>query len=314
MFQYLYSVFATGLYQKIWLKLLIVFSIVVLVVFMSKHFIKNPNENMEGFSQKEGFLLKYEENIYDKFYVDTYDKIHKPQLRTPYEVNAIIKITQPDNKSNILDVGSGTGYIVNELNELGYSVYGVDKSPVMVDYSREKYPDLMIKQGDIRSPMLYDKFSFSHVLCLYYTIYDFKNKTEFFKNAYNWLKPGGYLVLHLVEPSKFDINVPAAKHVLFGSPQELNRPRSTDSVAHFDDFKYRRTYKFNQNKETMVTETFTDVYTGNIRQNEFTMYMEDITSIVAMANYVGFIPHGKIDMEEFIHDKHQYLYIFERPM
>lgn len=314
MFQYLYSLFTTGIYRKIWLKVLIVFSILLVIVFANKRFMQNSGDNTEGFEQKDNFVLKYNDNIYDNFYAEIYDKIHKPQVRTPYEIKTIIKITQPDNKSNILDIGSGTGYIVNELNELGYSVYGVDKSPAMVNYSMDKYPDLLIKVGDIKDPMLYDRHVFSHILCLYYTIYHFKNKIEFFKNSYNWLKPGGYLVLHLVEPTKFDITVPASKHILFGSPQELNAPRCRDSIATINNVKYKRSYQFRENKETTVKETFTDISTGNIRQNEYTMYMEEISSIIAMANYAGFIPHGKIDMEGFINDKHQYLYIFERPM
>jgi len=196
---------------------------------------------------------------------------------------------------------------------LGYSVYGVDKSPDMVKYSMDKYPDLMIKVGDIKDPLLYDRHVFSHIVCLYYTIYHFKNKIEFFKNSYNWIKPGGYLVLHLVEPTKFDVTVPASRNIL-NYTQELNAPRYSDSIAIINNVKYKRSYQFRENKETSVKETFTDISTGNIRQNEYTMYMEEISSIVAMANYAGFIPHGKIDMEEFVYDKHQFLYIFERPM
>lgn len=313
MFQYLYSLFTTGIYRKIWLKVLIVFSIIVVIVFANKRFMQNSLDSTEGFEQKDNFVLKYNDDTNDKFYAEIYDKIHRPNVRTPYEINTIIKITQPDNKSNILDIGSGTGYIVNELNELGYSVYGVDKSPAMVNYSMDKYPDLMIKVGDIKDPMLYDRHVFSHILCLYYTIYYFKNKIEIFKNLYSWLKPGGYLVLHLVEPTKFDLTVPASKHIL-NYTQELHSPRCTDSIAIINNVKYKRSYQFHENKETTVKETFADISTGNIRQNEYTMYMEDISSIVAMANYAGFIPHGKIDMEEFVYDKHQFLYIFERPM
>ena len=312
MLQYLYSILTIGIFRKIWLKLLILLSIMLLLLFLYK---KTGNSyRNEGFTQNQNFMLKYNDKIYDDFYAEVYDKINKPHTRTPYEINTIIKMTQVDNKSNFLDVGSGTGYVVNELTELGYSAYGVDKSSAMVDYSSNKYPETLIKCGDVKDPMLYDKNVFSHVLCLYYTIYQFKNKIEFFKNSYFWIKPGGYLILHLVDRKKFDVNVPASKHVLFGSPQSFKDTRCTDSLVDFDGFKYKCSYKFHDSKETTVTETFTDSLTGNVRQNEQTLYMEDIEDIISMTSYVGFIPHGKVDLKESSKDENQFLYVFERPM
>ena len=80
MFQYLYSLFTTGIYRKIWLKVLIVFSILLVIVFANKRFMQNSGDNTEGFEQKDNFVLKYNDNIYDNFYAEIYDKIHKPQV------------------------------------------------------------------------------------------------------------------------------------------------------------------------------------------------------------------------------------------
>ena len=46
--------------------------------------------------------------------------------------------------------------------------------------------------------------SFSTITCFYFTIYYIKDKNTFLQNCYNWLMPGGYLVLHLVNRDKFD--------------------------------------------------------------------------------------------------------------
>ena len=43
-----------------------------------------------------------------------------------------------------------------------------------------------------------------HVTCLYFTIYYIKDK-ENFSNCFYWLKPGGVLLLHLVDVNKFDL-------------------------------------------------------------------------------------------------------------
>ena len=52
--------------------------------------------------------------------------------------------------------------------------------------------------------MNFDAQSFTHITCLYFTIYYIKDKTRLFKNCYDWLKPGGYMVLHLVNRNMFD--------------------------------------------------------------------------------------------------------------
>jgi hypothetical protein len=62
----------------------------------------------------------------------------------------------------------------------------------------------------------------------------------------------------------------------------------------------------------VVQETFTDKFNGNVRQNEETLYMEDISEIVNAASYAGFLPAGKIDLKDSTYDSHQFLYFFER--
>jgi hypothetical protein len=72
-------------------------------------------------------------------------------------------------------------------------------------------------------------------------------------------------------------------------------------------------------------EKFIDNDTKHVRQNEHTLYMDDIDSIIGMAIKVGFSLKGKMNMAKVqkkpaIHlqnpyaDENQYLYIFERLM
>ena len=46
--------------------------------------------------------------------------------------------------------------------------------------------------------------TFTHVTMLMMTVYYIQNKEAAFQNIYNWLKPGGYMVIHLVNRDKFD--------------------------------------------------------------------------------------------------------------
>ena len=320
--------------NKIWLYLLVLVSILLVGWLLYK---KNMiPRTSEGFTQSQPFILKSGNGIYDDFYTQIYDKINKPDTRVPSELKTIIDATQADyDHSVFLDIGSGTGKVVNELTELGYDAYGVDKSNAMIAYSEKKYPNAIVKCADAMDPMCFDKGVFSHIVCLYHTIYHFENKAALFRNCFFWLKPGGFLVLHLVDRKKFDVTPPAGKDPVFGPtvgkdpvfgptvgkdpvfghPQTYIEEHTKDALVKFNDFKYKVSYKMNPStSNVLVTETFTDAHTRNVRQNEHTLYMEDMRDIINEVSYNGFIPHSKINMGALNGDENQYLYIFERSL
>ena len=70
---------------------------------------------------------------------------------------------------------------------------------------------------------------------------------------------------------------------------------------------------FPQNITVVISETFSDK-NGHVRQNENTLYMEPIETILKIAMRRGFIVHSKSNMVVQNGDENQYLYIFERTM
>lgn len=306
---------------KIWYKLLLLFCIISLIIFIVKKTAPSFSVMSEGFTnssdqiqmnQKERFLVKYDDQIYDSFYSEVYDTVNKTETRTTYELKKIIQTTQATTDDSVfLDIGSGSGNMVDTLQTLGYNAYGVDKLDTMINYSDKKYPDAIIKQGDVTDPMCYDKGIFTHILCLHFTIYHIEKKHMFFKNCYSWMKPGGYLIVHLVERDKFYKAAPTT-HPIFGAPQIFFEETANDAVINFDNFLYKHSYQISPTENKAVfTETFTDKATSNIRQQEQTLYMEETKDILSMAAYYGFILQGKIDIQN---KKHENLYIFERAM
>jgi SAM-dependent methyltransferase len=297
------------------LKWMLFLGLILLLILMYKR--KNQsNAQTEGFSQSEPFLLKQNEAAYDDFYADVYDGLHDTEQRSNREIAQIIKMTEPTVSNSVfLDIGSGTGYLVNKLRNAGYLAYGVDKSEAMIKRATETYSDSEMVCADATDTMTFDKSTFTHILCTHFTIYQFQDKLTLFRNCYFWMKPNAYLILHFVEREKFDTILPRAKPTLLRSPQQFLDRRITDSIIEFDDFDYRTSYKFPQNtKDTTVTfqETFTDKVTSNVRQNEQILYMEDVADILALANRAGFIFHSKI--EGINEDQHQYFYILERTL
>lgn len=277
-------------------------------------FIKN-----EGFHQTKPYVYKKDDDIYDEFYADIYDELMNTSARSEWELVQIIRITSPDtNNSVFLDIGSGTGYTVNELTQNGYRAYGVDNSQKMIEYAEQKYPNIQLVNANVKNSMAFERASFTHILCTKMTIYQIKDKHSFFSNCFQWMIPNGYLILHLVDRKYFNIIKPNANRDVKFVPLIPNKPeRCTKVVSHYDDFKYKACYSFPENLEEMnvvsFTETFTDKETNYVRNQEHTMYMEDMKEIINIAKQVGFIFHAKVDMEHVIGDENQYLYILERP-
>jgi SAM-dependent methyltransferase len=290
-----------------WLNILISLSIIILIIHFFRLF--NTKPYYEGFQQNAPFVLKRDNQIYDSFYAMVYDDLYKTETRSDYEYKKIIEMTQPTEKSEFLDVGSGTGHLVNDLNNAGYHAIGIDKSKAMINYSEKKFPDIDTKCGDVIDSMNYDKGVFTHITCMNFTIYHLEDKLTFFKNCYYWLMPNGYLIMHLVNRNKYNPIIPAANPPLLDNPQKYSNVRIKDSKINFIDFEYQNSHDFKTDKRVIIKETFTDASTKNIRQNELTLYMENIDEIVNIAKKCGFIPHAQIKM---INDEYQYIYIFER--
>lgn len=322
MIHYLYTILISHNPNTIFLKVLILL-LIIYIGYLFLYKFKRTSNLAEGFTQNERFILKTENNTYDEFYSDIHDKIHLPEQRVGFELSRVIKMTEPSTLNSVfLDVGSGTGSQVNELQQAGYRAYGLDKSKAMVDKSEEKYPKSQFKCGDALEPMAFEKGTFTHVLCTYFTIYHFKDKRTFFKNANYWLMPNGYLILHIVEPSKYDAIMPIAKVGFqlnpmnpYKNPHEFESYRITDSIVDFSGFQYKAEYGFSekQGKEVHLKETFKDNTSGNIRQNERTMYMESVKEILTMAAEAGFNVKGYVDMKKSeFQDENQYLYVLEK--
>jgi SAM-dependent methyltransferase len=299
-------------------------------VFLSPKKCSALSTTQEGFGQNTKYIWKFNNDVYDSFYSEMYDKIHQSDKRATIDITEIIKLTQASVfHSCFLIVGSGTGNVLHELEKLGYQqIYGIDTSQDMIDYSVKKHPTIRTQCTTIDEPMLFGRNTFTHVICNDFGIYHYEDKTTFFKNVFSWLTPGGYLFLHVVDPLKFDTIVPSGRPDFIESPQEYSDKRITRTTIDFQDFKYIGEYDFSnysesansivavnnpQNKVVLV-ERFEDNYTKKIRQNERTLFMDTKESIFKMAQRFGFILQGQFDYKDTLGDAYQYLVILERPM
>jgi SAM-dependent methyltransferase len=295
-----------------WGKVLILV-VLFLIVYM---LFKTEIEKKEGFSiDTNEFTFKDgKSQIYDDFYVNIYDQLVYNDVKNDYEIKEIVNNTKPDEKSIILDIGSGTGHHVSALASQNFKVTGVDKSQDMVNKAKEMYPELDFMQGDVNNAMTFQPQSFTHILCLYFTIYYMPDKLQFFRNCMNWLMGGGYLVIHIVDKYMFDTMIPPANPLLLLTPQRYAENRITTSKVTFDHFQYLSNFEINENDNSAkFVESFKNKKSGKVfRKQEHELFMEPYKEILAMAKDAGFIVQGKIDLLQSGYE-YQYLFVLVKP-
>jgi SAM-dependent methyltransferase len=294
---------------SLWCKILMFISLLLLLVLVFKGF----DRKKEGFEQMDTFLIKSGSDIYDDFYADIYDYLVFNNLKDDYEVGYIMNSVSPSSQSKILDIGCGTGHHVSSLGSKGLDVLGIDISPSMIKKAKTNFPDYKFTVGDALNNHLFESNSFTHILCMYFTIYYFKDKAQFFNNCFKWLMPGGYLIVHLVEREHFDPILPPGNPLLYISPQRYAKERITSTKVKFTDFSYSADFKLDEaNDKALFVEKFKNDTNGKVRKNEHTLYMPDVQQIVDEALACGFIVESKADLLQCQYE-YQYLYVFVKP-
>jgi SAM-dependent methyltransferase len=311
-FEYITSVVFAKTPNKKWLRLLMAIGIIVIIVMLFRKM--NSVEKTEGFDQAGNFVLKQNADVYDDFYARMYDDIMDCENRAEFEMETVVDMTQPSKSTSvILDVGSGTGNLVEIFRKKGYRIYGIDKSPAMVETNLSQFPKCETKLGDVGNPMEFEHNTFTHILCMGMTIYSFENKSTFFRNCYHWLMSNGYLILHLVDREKYDATNLAGRPDFIKNPQLYSENRITDSNIDFGNVNYKSEYDFSSERVVMK-ETMTDSITGKIRQNEQTLFMESRDKILMIAKMSGFMIHAQMNMSHYNGDAYQFIYVLEKIM
>jgi SAM-dependent methyltransferase len=299
--------------MSVWGLVLFFVLIMTIVIYMFKDW--NDKSGKETFIQNNSFVFKSKNNdIYDDFYANVYDHLVFNGVKNDYEVGEIINNSAPGEVTKVLDIGCGTGHHVNLLSKEGLDVIGIDKSPAMISKAEENYPNLTFKVADGLNDAVFADNMFTHIVCLYFTFYYFKDKEQFFDNCMKWLMPGGTLVLHLVNKDKFDPILPPGNPLMMVSPQKYAKKRITSTKVKFNDFSYSADFEPPSTGTTVAkfNEKFKSDKTGKVRKNEHIMYMDDINDITAMAQRAGFILQGIADLVKCQYE-YQYLYIFVKP-
>jgi hypothetical protein len=128
----------------------------------------------------------------------------------------------------------------------------------------------------------------------------------------DWLMPGGYLVVHLVEPLQFDPILPPGNPLYIVSPQKYAKQRITKTKINFNKFVYNSNFNYDTENQIATFEEKFKFKDGKTRKQEQVLYMEDTEQIIVIAQQCGFTLHSKIDLIKCAYE-YQYLYVLTKP-
>ena len=300
--------------QPILEKIVVVFMLLLILCLLY-----NLDRYKEGYTENKEIIKKVGNKVYDGYYADIYDAITFSSLKNEYEINHIVK-NKYKSKSIILDVGCGTGHHVKLLKDKGVqSVIGVDNSKAMISKAKKNYPEENFKLCKNINTLEFNRATFTHITCLYFTIYYIDDKKKFFENCFYWLKPGGFLIIHMVDPLRFDPVIPNGKPLKVNYDKE---ERITRSKANFKDFEYRSNFILDENinldnrylnkRNAIFRETINDKNNNKTTINEHEMFFMSQQTILNVAKSIGFYLQSVNEMVEIGYENN-FLYTLVKP-
>lgn len=268
-------------------------------------FVQNSSSKISA-----NLIVKKDADTKDAFYASVYDDLFNQSVNNVYEVGELInKYPDISNQTIALDVEAGTGAYMNAFIQNGITnVTGIESSADMVAQAKKTYPGMNIVKGNPTVVSAFKPDSFTLVSVLNYEVYYIPNTEQLFSNIYAWLKPGGYFVLHLVDPRKFN-----AASMLGGENATANPTRNgAQSAVKFNDFEYNSDVQVFPNDMVQYMEVFTDDKTGKVRKNVRNFKLPLPHEFIALATGVGFNMLGQIDLVK-AEKEYQYFYLFYKP-
>ena len=276
--------------------------------------------SIEGFENEGSVVYEDAAEIYDETYASIYDMLWHPQDKLKYEQVSMQDIALdgwPIASVRILDMACGTAPHACWFKNLGVDYIGVDVSENMLTKARENCPSARFQKGDITQVHLFPPKSVSHCVLTNFSIYMFENPKILSDNAYHWLQPSGYFVVHMVDPDKFDPLLDLASPFAAFSLQKYSLERQTDSTIYFDKFKYLGKFKKEKGTDNATyEETFSyyDKDSNNgikYRENKHHLMMPSKERMIDIIKSSGFRHVETVDLVR-CGKEYQYLVYFTK--
>jgi len=150
-------------------------------------------------------LIRFKKTVYDSdegynLYAGNYDE--KLEYLNSFEKRKLDDFLKDINGKKILDIGCGTGRIIQDLLDKGADITGVDVSTEMLKIAEKKFPNSNFVEADIRELPFKDN-TFDIVICTFVIVHLKQVELEgAFDEVYRILKPGGSFILTNINQKK----------------------------------------------------------------------------------------------------------------
>ena len=286
--------------------------------------ITNVSEGFVSQSTQSKYEWLQNDELFDDFYASIFTKL--TQNETLIQAETAICLQEfsaniPKENLKILDAGCGVGIATCALKKLGVgNVVGIDKSRAMIQYARNttlphttltdtEKQDVEFRNMDLIGPGSANAGEFTDACILYFTIYYFRDLDTLLRNLNLWVRPGGNLIIEVVNKYKFEPILNPSNPWIGISPQKYAKERLHKSTIVFDKFDYEAVFELEDPKaEFRETFRYKD---GSVRRQKHTLYMRNIPDIIKIAKECGWIYTKYVDLMP-LSFQYGYLLCFKR--
>lgn len=246
-------------------------------------------------------------------YSDVYGKLHdivynfEPMYKNQADI--IKKKTNLRGRDvKVLDAGVKSGHFARYFKDLPRGAFvGVDRNQTLLDNARVSLPLGNFIKGNILNSKLFEPLEFTHIIALDETIYRYqpKDRKIIMKNFYNWLKPNGWLVMHVIEdPTEYN---PAPREFTMYTEDPEN-PDQIHAITHFKSFSHDVTWKPDVEKGRLDIHEKYEFSKDKVHQENHTLWMDEnvLPDILEAGFTLKEIVESKV--ERFIDE----LYLFQK--
>lgn len=312
--------------------------IMVIIIYIFFIFVLNfnfMNNVFEGFDGKNsdsgsGSGSGSGSDFFSDTYVKLYDKVFNEVDMYKGESKIIcdyIGKTEGkfggNEKVKVLDAGVGVGKYYQYISQK-YRTYGFDDSANMLRLCRVRNPISEVKIGDMMNEDLYEPESFTHLLCLKDSLYHNRPKVwaEILANFYYWLRPNGYLFIHIYNPERLDPSPRNYSQIVKkdgkkdgkqdGKKDGIVNDKNSHSITHFKNFTHDAWWERKGDGDRYI---YNEIYVpskGESRHYKHTLYFPEKRKVVDMIQNQYFRLVDIISLEGMdIMDNE--LYVFKKP-
>ena len=276
--------------------------------------------SIEGFEDGGSIVYEDSKDIYDSTYASIYDLLWRPNEQLKYEqvsIHDLALAERPISSVHVLDMCCGTAPNACYFKTLGVDYVGVDTSDAMLKKARDNCPTAKFQNGDITQVQLFPPKSMTTCILTGFSIYEFRNPKIISDNAYQWLQPDGFFVVHMVDPDKFDPMLDLAAPFAAFSLQKYSIDRQKKSTVYFDKFKYIGNFDKEKDNdsasynETLVYYDKSDNGGNKYRENKRYLTMPSKERLMDIIKTSGFRHVETVDLVR-CGKEYQYLVYFTK--